>query len=622
MKKILSLILALSLIISVAPMSFADDVANEPIDEPGMYFNFSAAAYGSKTDIPAADIKTIDANKEYASIGTDPWYLTGQYANTDYRVTSEEPDTTNYPKSKKNALYWKTATYSLNSTTKNYQEIMVLELELNETGYFAPFVTFETGPNSAKYSFYLIDSSDITSNTYKNTYLNLSATAANMAKLANNAPMAGINGANPNVNLIKLGTVDGYATADKADEKTKELSGVFIPEKGNYYLYICGDGKHSSCKADSSNYYMNLRSFDMKPVVPTDSAKKDSAIVSGSASIAAYTVCGDGTPESIEALNVTYGEACKLEVPETKTVGEKTYNFLYWARGLEVSANRKIVSYDNNFTYRPVEGVNYLIAVYEDVVAGADKVEFFNGNGERMIDVTLDDAGNLPEYPYMAGYGQATGWKLHQEDGNGKVYEAGEAAPTEGTRIFVAQYDDPAEDITISINDVPDTYAYGDTVECKIDEGKKDTFSYWTKTIDGGKSEVVSLSETYKFFASENCTVKAVYDGKVKIEPAKEIRKILLNKITVGNRVAVMAEFIGFEDALEKGMLVEEYLSAAAEEKISMQTDGNQFIITNDKKLSSTKDYAHHIFSGYAIVYEDGEFVRYTDGSISVAGVK
>ena len=130
---------------------------------------------------------------------------------------------------------------------------------------------------------------------------------------------------------------------------------------------------------------------------------------------------------------------------------------------------------------------------------------------------------------------------------------------------------------------------------------KEDTYL----TLNEIPSDVIDLNEKEKYYLPLNAEIE-----------------LGANKITVGNRVAVMAEFIGFEDALEKGMLVEEYLSSAAEEKISMQTDGNQFIITNDKKLSSTKDYAHHIFSGYAIVYEDGEFVRYTDGSISVAGVK
>ncbi|MBR2181654.1 MAG: hypothetical protein IJ949_07165, partial [Oscillospiraceae bacterium] len=63
MKKLLSLILALSLIISVAPMSFAihKEEAVPAVDEnfsakPGIHFNFSAASWGEKEDIASETI--------------------------------------------------------------------------------------------------------------------------------------------------------------------------------------------------------------------------------------------------------------------------------------------------------------------------------------------------------------------------------------------------------------------------------------------------------------------------------------------------------------------------------------------------------------------------------------
>ncbi len=67
-----------------------------------------------------------------------------------------------------------------------------------------------------------------------------------------------------------------------------------------------------------------------------------------------------------------------------------------------------------------------------------------------------------------------------------------------------------------------------------------------------------------------------------------------------------MAEFIGFGDAKEKGIMF-------GTQKIAMTTDKAQFTVTNDTTADVT-------VTGYAIVDEAGETVKYTDASISVAG--
>ena len=127
MKKILSLILALSLIISVAPMSFATgtEVAD---DEPGMHFRFSAANWNENAteDIPAEDIiENGDAdadddestNPVFASANTDPWYIDGLQNINAYRLTSGTPDKT-YSYAAPKALYWNVNgdLFAINST--------------------------------------------------------------------------------------------------------------------------------------------------------------------------------------------------------------------------------------------------------------------------------------------------------------------------------------------------------------------------------------------------------------------------------------------------------------------------------------------------------------------------
>ncbi|MBQ7119588.1 MAG: hypothetical protein IJO09_05190 [Oscillospiraceae bacterium] len=607
MKKLLSLVLALSLIISVAPMSFAENVAGEePVDEPGMYFNFNAEAFGSDTDIPSTDIIANGDSQSpvFASVNTDPWYIEGQRCINGYALTSATPDTTTYPQAKASALHWNVVRSYIGKSSNKAQAAFVIRLKINETGTFTPSVKLGTRKDATTYLFTLVPVS-VVDRTYKFTASSGAATLGDVT-ITNNPPMTyAVAGTHQN-GVTNLGTVACYSSS--VGEKTVPFDNIEITETGDYYLYIAGTGRGSAANSSSVNYNMNLHYFHLTPVPAKDLA--DAAftatadpdyVPSNSASIAAYALCGAETPESLSTPSVNYGETCELEAPLTKTVGETTYKFLYWARGLSASSFNKIVSCENNFTYRPAEGVNYLIAVYEEEAANTDKAEFYNGNGERMTDVALDDSGNLPELPYMAGYGEATGWKLHQPDGNGEVFAAGDAAPTEGTRIFVAQYDDPEENITITVNGEESTFAYGDVVTCRSDDAN---FSYWEKTING-KKEIVSINKTYTFNAWEDCTVDAVCNGTFDL--GRAARKVLLGTFTVGSQTAVMAEFIGFGNVFEKGLVLDG-------NEITMQSKGNQFTITNDTDAAIT-------VNGYAILDEEGETARYTDGNITVAGV-
>ncbi len=615
MKKILSLILALSLIISVAPMSFAiKSTETEPAVDatfreiPGMHFNFSAANWGD----PSADVDlaTIDKNDtesvpKYATTNTDPWRLTGQCGIADYRITSDTP-AEEYGNSKANALYWEFRKAYSTLSSNAPQAGLVLAVYFNETGVFIPSITYEAGPNSCVQSIFIGPRDISATRTNKQYYFYRSTTerGAGDLKFYQNEPMKSAFKATRNPELIMIGQPNFYTSTETPEKETDDdFDPITIEKEGFYYLYLV-PSRSNKTTPEIDNYYMNLYSIDFEPApanVIADMAFTATEDTSNppvnSASIAAYTVCGTESPVRLaDAPTGTYGETCELDAPETKT-GEdgKTYNFLYWARGLESSSNRKIVSTKNKFDYRPHEGTNYLIAVYED--ADASKVEFYNGNGELMTDLALDE-GNLPEVPYMAGHDESTGWKRQGDD---TVYEAGEAAPTDGSMVFVAQYNDPEADITISINGVSDTYAYGDTVTCESDDAN---FSYWEKTING-KNQIVSIDKKYTFNAWEACSVTAVCNGAFDL--GRAARKILLGTFTVGNQTAVMAEFVGFGNAFEKGIVVDG-------NEIAMQSENNQFTITNDTTSAVT-------VTGYAILDEAGVTTRYKDGSITVAGV-
>ncbi len=609
MKKILSLILALSLIISVAPMSFATG-AGETVDEPGMYFNFSAAAYGSETDIVlesedenVTTIKKIDDSNNFANKDTDEWLIDGYYALNTVCLTSNTPDTTTCKYAMANAMHWYTKSYGLiNHVTKggtptgDASGTVAIILEMNEEGTFTPEIKIGKGPTSSNYEFYLAPKS-----AYKGTEY-----AYASVYVSNRAPLNDVYKA-PDSNLIKLGEYDCYS--ENVGTETLEFDPVTISSKGQYYLYAVAHIEDRANPATGKDQYAtNLFYINFTPCSAQDAANAaftaeedpdySSATAPETASVKTLALYGD-TSDTIGTESVTYGETATInEVPATVTREDGTYNFLYWAKGLENGVgNKHIISTSNeSFSYKPHEGNNYLIAVYEK--EGAEKEAAFYDRNGQLLNLEITD-GKLPALPAMAGLGDATGW---EQLGTNAEFEGGAAAPETGDMVFMAKYNEPTKNIAISINGVSNNYAYGDPVECKIDEAKKDSFSYWFKTINGEWGQIVSLDETYTFNAWEPCTVTAVYNGNVELANP---RKIVLSTFSVGdNLTAVMAEFIGFDGAKEKGIMF-------GTKKIAMTTDYAQFTITNDTDAAVT-------VTGYAIVGDE----KYVDGEVTVAAKK
>ncbi len=632
MKKLLSLLLALSLILSVAPMSFADDVADEPIDEPGMYFNFNAAGYGSETDIGYDTIKSYDdyvggrsTTPTWATKNGDSWRVDGEcftYEADEFFLTDAnglEKDTNGdgviddvY---QSNALSFKAkGSDTLNS--KNYNQALkniavAITLKVDESGIFTPSLEYHVGPALPKCSVYLMKRSASTVYDYRNrmsfngghsNYKNLSY------QLITNrvAKVAG----------TKLGEIDMYAEEDGT--RTTELTSYEIPEgqTGEYVLFLQMSNVNTEVynvyKQALPDYVTSIHSFNLTPVPAKDladaafKATEDPDYTStNSASVTRLAYYGDDVAaETIgDVTTVNYGESLTIDGAEkTVTKGDKTYNFSYWAKGLNTGVgNKQILSTALSFDYKPSEGTNYLIAVYEE--EGNAEEAFYNYNGQLLSDLSIGEDGTLPALPAMAGLGNAIGW---EQLGTGDVFEAGyDVSELEGDKVFMAKYNEPEADITIN----GESYSYGDVVSCKDIVDSMENFSYFTRKIGSGKEEIMSIDPDYSFSAYTDCTIEAVCNGSVSEEDlGRAARKILFSTFSVGeNLTAVMAEFIGFDGAKEKGIMF-------GSQKIAMTTDKNQFTVTNDTIADVT-------VTGYAIVDEGGTTVKYTDGSISVAGV-
>ncbi len=302
-----------------------------------------------------------------------------------------------------------------------------------------------------------------------------------------------------------------------------------------------------------------------------------SVTVGEKANINILTYLTDGTKQTYEdTIEAEYNKPTSITAPELGN----DYTFLYWAKG--ATESKQIIPGKTCTIYPTVE-TTYMIAVYAPTGEDAeDKVEFYNYNGQ-LLDYAIGQDGKMPALPSMTGYGTADHWALY---GSTDTYKGGDVAPeTSGTAIFVAQYAPLKADITVTVNNGSgdENYKFGDTVSCAA-EGEG-TFKWWTKTVNG-KTEIVSLNEDYTFKAWESCTVTAVYGDKAPTYVGDTMR-IILDELTVKGTAdkAYMAEFVGLDSAVEKGIML-------GTKKIAMSSKDNQFTVINDINATDIKGYA------------------------------
>ncbi len=241
------------------------------------------------------------------------------------------------------------------------------------------------------------------------------------------------------------------------------------------------------------------------------------------------------------------------------------YTFRYWARGLENAekGNKRIVSIEKDFAYCPEKGkTNYLIAVYTKDGEVAE-TEYFNANGQLLPDATEETR------PYMLGYGYATDWK---DNGNG---------------IKEAVYGNGVQSYNITVNGKADTYTYGTRIICPtVEEPEGKYFWGWTKKVGNAAAELVSTEMNYTFYAWEGCVVEPMFGDSELVCGDIIARKILISKLDIdSNESVIKAEFIGFDDAVERGITLDKDYAMTRD-------DAKQFAIINNVNATEISAYA------------------------------
>ncbi len=390
----------------------------------------------------------------------------------------------------------------------------------------------------------------------------------------------------------------GWYDSGRYEEKTTYNDKVLVAdEAGEYYLTLITSPEsftknpnvwHRDTNVDYQLFALSEIRLDPlaedEEYKATFDAEVEDYTTSGSATVNAYTWI-DGKEEALSLGNtIALGNRFIVDAPK-----KDGYTFLYWAKG--ASNQKNIITFQNKMAYKPSEGANYVIAVYKKDGAdeGTTRAEFYNANGQFIEVVGAD--GKAPKYPSMAGFGVAGGWQLYGTD---EIYGYDEEiADMAGTanKILVAKYDE--EPVKVIVNG--EEYAYGELVRMPALDSSK-IFKGWKKN-----GELVSADKDYTFKAWENATVEAVY-AESPIAYSGKFMKIILDTFEAGNETAVMAEFFGFEDVLEKGIMVNGI-------KIPMRGDTTQFTILADVDGE---------YIGYAILRDGDGFIEVTDGSANI----
>ncbi|MBQ6901646.1 MAG: hypothetical protein IJN71_01385, partial [Oscillospiraceae bacterium] len=397
------------------------------------------------------------------------------------------------------------------------------------------------------------------------------------------------------LDLYTLAAADGVQSAGK----------VTATASGDYYLAVVFDGK-GSIDTDKDFRGVHIKSVHLKK--SADAAQPGDAEVNVDPGNSEADVSGVGTTPTINTLAAdVFGTPLTVEgidksdsyVSAPKTFGN--YEFLYWTK--DIGYNKKIVSHNEKYDFIATPGRTIFTAVYREIgVDTPEKAVFYNANGDIVSTVAIADGAVVaPALTSMAGFGASVGWKLVS---TGEIYGAGESVPANGEMLFVAEYNTLSANISVTVNggSGTGTYTYGDTVTASAPSrktaGSTEVFNYWTKTV-GSKTEIVSFKKDYTFSAWETCTLTAVYSDYVPV--AEKVRKVLLSSVMIGGEETVVAEFIGFEDAVERGIAfgtgdaAPSY--ASLKRSVMNSKDLNQLAVINDEGYS---------YKAYVIT-EDGE---------------
>ena len=563
-------------------------------------YNFNRGTYGATADIMDADTNA-NYDKEFTALEEGYDINSVTLARLDYNEVFATKDTSawrldghRYARKRYSYLQEKWLHVQIEKAYADGDAHLAFLIKIDKAGTYVPTLNYGASPRGMKYDIHFMKKESDRGYGFYNS----AKSGIGTVTLENDLKSFG--------DTYKIGSVDMYADGENyasVTDKAAELNAITVDEAdvGEYYLILENTGVHDTTASYLYTYLYSFNLTDAELLLDYDAdfnADEDPLAAYG-AEVTTAAVATDGaviennTSESDDDGDGIY------TISTEKTVGD--YSFLYWAKGLSADKKNKVVSDALSFDYKPTEGNNWLIAVYAMEDSETASAEFYDANRQLLYStdsgtVTVTDSTiTIPALPSHPGLGQATHWELAGDEET--EYGVGENTTAEfsGTMIFVAQYDNGVETVTVNGTE----YDYGTPVTCTANTPEGKTFKGWIKNVNG-KNELVSTSSVYKFLAWEDCRVEPIYSDDA--ESFGSAMKIVLDDFAVGNGTAIMAEFIGIENVVEKGIMF-------GTTKIAMTGDGNQFTITADEAGT---------YTGYAIVEDNGTYTEITDGEVVI----
>ncbi len=235
MKKFLSIILAIAMILALAPVAFAEGEANEETKTVLKYDFTSYGLTGSTTSAPVTTAK-YDVTSQY----TEPWAFVVHTASTNGNNCDQFRLRFNW--------------YN-NAHPQLGERAIALKLQV-PAGNYSTRIAFYGDKNVPNFNVYMVPTSETTL----------------CQKLSQTYGLP--DGISEIPEKYYMGFVNGYRSS--GGEKTETLKGINVAEDGEYYLVVAANGVDESFTSSNGLYEMGIRSLTLD--------KSDVDAVSASAS--------------------------------------------------------------------------------------------------------------------------------------------------------------------------------------------------------------------------------------------------------------------------------------------------------------------------------------------------
>lgn len=369
-----------------------------------------------------------------------------------------------------------------------------------------------------------------------------------------------------------LGKHDG--TQGKNEDYTAIMENKFTAEQGGEYILLFDTAKNMTTANTAKT--LSLSGVKLNPVITPDTEKEKIENEDGNTISATDTaetsvtvqqgkaVLGGDTEPTFTEVEVNSDGYATVTATETDETGNK---FLYWAKGLKTGIGKKVFVPDNDnelsCTFKPETGVNYIIAVYAPASGSTGETRYCNANGQLLTDADENTVPTMPGYTFAEWVDCGNGMKVADYTENETTYtvtvkhQDGEAEAVEKETLSGKKYGDS---VTV-------------TAPSRFGGSGYNVFNYWEK-----EGKIVSFNKSYTFNVWETCDVTAVYKPYAPV--ATTLKKIIIDDMGGNN---LMAEFIGFGDVAEKGIVFGTNATLTDNEgKATMTSNKTQFTVNND----------------------------------------